>query len=69
VLREAKESGCRNVIVGVNCELGRHRSVAFVEELGHMKWDGWETVIEHRDLDAPPSHRIKRKGDLDREPS
>jgi hypothetical protein len=36
-------------------------------DVGHMKWDGWETVIEHRDLDATPSHRIKRRGDLDRD--
>jgi RNase adaptor protein for sRNA GlmZ degradation len=67
VLSEAKQSGCRNVNIGVNCELGRHRSVAFVEELGHVKWDGWETVLEHRDLNAPRVHRAKRRGYVDRE--
>jgi hypothetical protein len=68
VLARAAEVGCRTVTVGVNCELGRHRSVAFVEELGHMKWDGWEIVVEHRDLNvnASRSRKEKRKGDTDR---
>jgi RNase adaptor protein for sRNA GlmZ degradation len=50
VLVRAAQVGHQTVTIGVNCELGRHRSVAFVEELGRMKWDGWETVVEHRDL-------------------
>jgi RNase adaptor protein for sRNA GlmZ degradation len=65
-LSEAAAVGCSVVTVGVNCELGRHRSVAFVEEMGRIKWDGWDVAIEHRDVNASHSQRIKRKGGLDR---
>ena len=44
------------VVVGVCCQLGKHRSVAFVEELGKRKWEGWQAVVEHRDV------HIKRSG-------
>jgi RNase adaptor protein for sRNA GlmZ degradation len=38
--------------VGCFCELGRHRSVAFVEELARRKWPSeWEVEINHRDVD------------------
>ena len=38
--------------VGCFCELGRHRSVAFVEELARRKWPSeWEVEICHRDVD------------------
>jgi RNase adaptor protein for sRNA GlmZ degradation len=65
-LSEAIEVGNRTATVGVNCELGKHRSVAFVEEMGRMEWDGWEVTIEHRDVNASRPQRIKRKGALDR---
>ncbi|TEB20742.1 hypothetical protein FA13DRAFT_1742668 [Coprinellus micaceus] len=39
------------VEVGINCELGRHRSVAVVEKLGKRKWpQGWEVEVIHRDV-------------------
>jgi RNase adaptor protein for sRNA GlmZ degradation len=42
--------------VGCFCELGRHRSVAFVEELAHRKWPSdWEVEICHRDVDQSKS--------------
>jgi RNase adaptor protein for sRNA GlmZ degradation len=37
--------------VGVFCERGQHRSVAFVEELARLDWPKeWEIQILHRDL-------------------
>ncbi|OIW33971.1 hypothetical protein CONLIGDRAFT_203175 [Coniochaeta ligniaria NRRL 30616] len=37
--------------VGVFCVRGRHRSVAFAEELGQRSWPkGWEVRVVHRDL-------------------
>ena len=39
------------LVVGIVCEEGRHRSVAFAEELGHsLKRRDWRTTIDHRDL-------------------
>ncbi|KAJ7586914.1 hypothetical protein C8J56DRAFT_743953, partial [Mycena floridula] len=40
-----------NFVVGICCEMGRHRSVAFIEELGCRKWPvDWDVDIHHRDL-------------------
>ncbi|XP_006461697.1 hypothetical protein AGABI2DRAFT_71616, partial [Agaricus bisporus var. bisporus H97] len=43
------------VTVGVNCLLGRHRSVTFVEELGKKVkeelGDDWEVRVKHRELE------------------
>lgn len=43
------------VVIGVNCYLGRHRSVTFVEELGRqLKEDlgsSWEVRVRHRELE------------------
>lgn len=47
--------------VGCFCELGRHRSVAFVEELARRKWPSeWEVEICHRDVDQT-KHKNKNK--------
>jgi hypothetical protein len=47
--------------VGCSFELGRHRSVAFVEELARREWPSeWEVQIYHRDVDQA---RSQRKGD------
>jgi RNase adaptor protein for sRNA GlmZ degradation len=46
-----------HIVVGVNCYLGRHRSVTFVEELGRrVKEDlgigsSWEVRVRHRELE------------------
>lgn len=50
-LNKPKESP-RELIVGIMCEEGRHRSVAFVEELGKMvtKKPRWVIEVRHRDL-------------------
>ena len=50
-LDKPKESP-RELIVGVMCEEGRHRSVAFAEELGKMvtKKPRWVIEVQHRDL-------------------
>jgi hypothetical protein len=36
--------------VGVYCAMGRHRSVAMVEELARLSWPGWRVQVEHRDI-------------------
>ena len=46
----ARMDGLRRVVVGVNCQIGRHRSVAVVEELGRVRFEGWNVVIRHRDV-------------------
>lgn len=39
-----------NLRVGIFCAMGRHRSVAMVEELAKMSWPGWQVKVEHRDI-------------------
>ncbi|KAF9485822.1 hypothetical protein BDN70DRAFT_870713 [Pholiota conissans] len=56
-VEEADARGRRMVRVGVCCEIGRHRSVAVVEELGHVRFEGWNVVVGHRDV-----HRVKKSG-------
>ncbi|KZP06681.1 hypothetical protein FIBSPDRAFT_876290 [Athelia psychrophila] len=52
-----------SVAVGVNCAMGRHRSVAFVEELSKRKWPrDWVVVASHRDVDKPRGHGKKGRG-------
>ncbi|KZP29388.1 hypothetical protein FIBSPDRAFT_851411, partial [Athelia psychrophila] len=52
-----------SVAVGVNCAMGRHRSVAFVEELSRRKWPReWTVVASHRDVDRPRGHGKKGRG-------
>ena len=49
---EESNGGSKELRVGCFCELGRHRSVAFVEELSRRKWPSeWEVEIYHRDVD------------------
>ncbi|KAG9228551.1 hypothetical protein BJ875DRAFT_339044, partial [Amylocarpus encephaloides] len=36
--------------VGINCQMGRHRSVAMVEGFSKMSWPGWQVRVEHRDI-------------------
>lgn len=38
------------VRVGISCAMGKHRSVAMVEELAILPWPGWQVCIVHRDL-------------------
>ena len=46
--------------IGVSSEMGRDRSVAFVEELGRKKWPvEWAVEVLHRDVDK---QRSLRKG-------
>lgn len=47
------EEAPSTLIVGIQCEEGKHRSVAFVEELStSVKRDAWAVLVEHRDLDG-----------------
>ncbi|CZR52227.1 uncharacterized protein PAC_02104 [Phialocephala subalpina] len=36
--------------VGIVCAMGRHRSVAMVEELSRMSWTGWDIEVRHQDI-------------------
>ena len=49
-LQEASDNGVGEIRVGVCCEIGKHRSVAVVEELGRTKFPGWNVVVAHRDV-------------------
>jgi RNase adaptor protein for sRNA GlmZ degradation len=59
-LDQAEAEGRTEVVVGVNCELGKHRSVAFVEELGRVRFRGWNVVIGHRDAHLKRSSQKHR---------
>ncbi|KAH7346438.1 hypothetical protein BKA65DRAFT_551344 [Rhexocercosporidium sp. MPI-PUGE-AT-0058] len=48
--------------VGIFCAIGRHRSVAMVEELAKMSWPGWQIKVEHRDLNKKRGSRKKPGG-------
>lgn len=48
VLSKGEEGEVR---VGVKCEMGRHRSVAFGECLGRMAFEGWVVEVGHRDVE------------------
>lgn len=53
---EETDGRSTELLVGCFCELGRHRSVAFVEELSRRKWPSeWEVEICHRDVDQSRS--------------
>ena len=52
----------RILTVGVSCEMGRHRSVAFVEELSGLKWpQEWAVRVVHRDVDKRRQRKEKGK--------
>ncbi|KAK4498182.1 hypothetical protein PRZ48_010839 [Zasmidium cellare] len=56
------ESDSRLLRISCFCERGRHRSVAFAEELGRMAWPrGWGVLVQHRDVDGQGGGR-KRNG-------
>lgn len=44
------DDGGLEVRVGIYCTIGRHRSVALVEELSRMEWPGWRVRVMHRDV-------------------
>lgn len=55
-LVKASDGKSTELRVGCFCEVGRHRSVAFVEELARRKWPSdWEVEIYHRDVDQSKS--------------
>ncbi|KAG6829569.1 hypothetical protein H0H92_004118 [Tricholoma furcatifolium] len=59
---EEEESPDVHIRVGVCCEVGRHRSVACVEELARMEWpEGWKIDVVHRDLARRRSEKDKEK--------
>ena len=49
---DAPKESPRELVVGIMCEEGRHRSVAFAEELGKTvtKKPRWVMEVQHRDL-------------------
>lgn len=64
-LGEAAARGEKELRVGVNCEMGKHRSVAVVEELARTKFQGWNVVVDHRDVHRKRSS--KKSGHFRRE--
>jgi hypothetical protein len=64
---ETDDNGSEDEIalrVGIFCAVGRHRSVAMVEELSKLSWGGWYVKVEHRDISKKRSSGKKssRKG-------
>lgn len=56
------ESESRLLRIGCFCERGRHRSVAFAEELGRMAWPrAWDVVVQHRDVEGQGSGKRRSK--------
>ncbi|EPE25469.1 hypothetical protein GLAREA_01381 [Glarea lozoyensis ATCC 20868] len=53
---ETKQASVQELRVGIFCQMGRHRSVAMVEELARMKWPEWDVRVEHRDV-------LKKRGE------
>ena len=48
--------------IGAYCYRGRHRSVAFVEELARRDWPaGWSVRIDHRDINSSGGEKKTRK--------
>jgi len=56
-LQEASDNGEDEIRVGVCCEIGKHRSVAVVEELGRTRFPGWNVVVAHRDVHLKRNHK------------
>jgi RNase adaptor protein for sRNA GlmZ degradation len=67
-LQEASNNGEDEIRVGVCCEIGKHRSVAVVEELERTRFPGWNVVVAHRDVHLKRSNqkdRSRRTRDFD----
>jgi RNase adaptor protein for sRNA GlmZ degradation len=59
---ERPEEQSTQLIVGCFCALGKHRNVAFVEELARKQWpDDWDVEVRHRDVDQNKSKRTNRQ--------
>jgi hypothetical protein len=62
---ETDDNGSEDEIVlrvGIFCAMGRHRSVAIVEELSKLSWPGWDVKVEHRDISKKRSGGRKSSG-------
>ncbi|KAL8783874.1 MAG: hypothetical protein Q9195_009251 [Heterodermia aff. obscurata] len=69
---DASKESPRELVVGIMCEEGRHRSVAFAEELGKTvtKKPRWVIEVQHRDLDdIGSSEEDKEDGNNEKEGS
>lgn len=52
----------QEIRIGCSCARGRHRSVAFVEELARKQWPAdWDVRVEHRDLYSSRGSSAKQK--------
>lgn len=62
-VQNAEANGVPELHVGVFCELGKHRSVSFVEELKRQRFNDWNVVVRHRDahLKSPNRHKKIRQ--------
>lgn len=56
-----KEEGKQQLVIGIGCTGGKHRSVAIAEALySHFKKEGRYVTISHRDYLKDGSGKIKR---------
>jgi hypothetical protein len=55
------DEGTVQFVVSCFCERGKHRSVAFAEELSRHKWPrDWAVEMHHRDVDGVNNGKKKR---------
>jgi hypothetical protein len=68
-ISEVADEDAVQLIVSCFCERGKHRSVAFAEELSRHKWPrDWAVQLHHRDVDEVNGKRQdqRKKGKPDR---
>ena len=59
---ENPQGNAVQLVVSCFCERGRHRSVAFAEELSRYKWPReWAVEIHHRDVDEANGKKQDRR--------
>lgn len=58
---EVEITNVPDLTVDISCERGKHRSVAFAEELAARKWKDWNVQVIHRDANSKRKQDGKHK--------
>jgi UPF0042 nucleotide-binding protein len=57
MLPQYKREGKSQLVIGIGCTGGKHRSVAFAEHIGHYFESEYRTNITHRDIEKGKGHK------------
>ncbi|MYL61916.1 RNase adapter RapZ [Bacillus hwajinpoensis] len=57
MLPQYKREGKSQLVIGIGCTGGKHRSVAFAEHIGHHFESEYRTNITHRDIEKGKGHK------------